>query len=79
MFNKKQRAQKYAVGGKVIHLYASLKKTPGVLSNTRRSTLRKFSAGAALKASCNNRKYSTFLIYHYQITLASCAIKRVQK
>ena len=26
MFNKKQRAQKYAVGGKVTHLYASLKK-----------------------------------------------------
>ena len=26
MFNKKQRAQKYAVGGKVIHLYASLEK-----------------------------------------------------
>ena len=26
MFNKKQRAQKYSAGGKVIHLYASLKK-----------------------------------------------------
>ena len=26
MFNKKQRAQKYVVGGKVIHLCASLKK-----------------------------------------------------